>query len=186
MHMQLIMIAFFDLLGRFSRTLAVQQDESEVPDAASIVALVSVLEMPFSYFWGWLFAGQSIDWLHLLGAFVVVCSVVLLSIPALWEEKGDGSGSRSGSGSESGSGSRSGSRSGSVKEEKLALVADDKLQSNRTGPSEEKQAVGGSDGVAGSGMDDGNGGNGCGGSDGDSGSGNVDAGVSNNANKSND
>ena len=84
---QLIMIACFDLLGRFCRTLAVQQEQ--VPDAASLVALVSVLEIPFTYFWGWLFAGQNMEVINLIGAIVVVSSVILLSVPGLWKEDND-------------------------------------------------------------------------------------------------
>ena len=60
-----------------------------MPDAASLVALVSVLEIPFTYFWGWLFAGQNMEVINLIGAIVVVSSVVLLSVPGLWKEDND-------------------------------------------------------------------------------------------------
>lgn len=76
----LLLIAAFDLLGRACRTGAVQEHR------ASTVALISVLEIPFTYFWGFVYLGQELDGLEIAGAVCIMASVVILSIPCLWGE----------------------------------------------------------------------------------------------------
>ena len=46
-------IAWFDILGRLCRTVACKEH------TPSTVSLVSVLEIPFTYAWGWLWSGQA-------------------------------------------------------------------------------------------------------------------------------
>jgi len=72
------LIALFDVLGRACRTCAVQEH------TASTVALVSTLEIPFSYFWGWVYAGEQLHRLQMIGALLVIVSILILSIPAKW------------------------------------------------------------------------------------------------------
>ena len=72
------LIALMDVLGRACRTCAVQEH------TASTVALVSTLEIPFTYFWGWVYAGEAIHRLQMIGALLVIVSILILSIPGKW------------------------------------------------------------------------------------------------------
>lgn len=68
-------IAWFDFLGRMCRTVACKEH------TASTVSLVSVLEIPFTYAWGWLYSGQAMGKMEIGGAVLVMCAVFLSSMP---------------------------------------------------------------------------------------------------------
>jgi len=68
-------IAWFDILGRMCRTVACKEH------TPSTVSLVSVLEIPFTYGWGWLWSGQAMGKLEIFGALLVMSAVFLSSIP---------------------------------------------------------------------------------------------------------
>ena len=57
-------IAWFDILGRMCRTVACKEH------TPSTVSLVSVLEIPFTYGWGWLWSGQAMGKLE-VGVFLL-------------------------------------------------------------------------------------------------------------------
>lgn len=69
------LIAWFDILGRLCRTIACKEH------TPSTVSLVSVLEIPFTYAWGWIYVGQAMSPLEIGGALLVMVAVLLSSTP---------------------------------------------------------------------------------------------------------